>query len=184
MKGHSEDVTLTSHCTSEEQWPGHSCPLEETEAVTSCELPTPSTCLITKLLSRDVPHLWGVVWGWWLQAFKVRLYLGSHHFLKMLSKRAFWVFLRVKESLRESILNTNVHAKANYIHKKLSKESHRLSCFKLGFQTVCIWGLKVRYRCNWVVGGALLGDRHPRTSGLPTVNPEGMMQATGHLLPD
>lgn len=86
-----------------------------------------------------------VVWGWWLQTFKVR----SHHFLKMLSKRAFWVFSRVKESLCESVLNTKVHAKANYIHKKLLKDSHRLSCFKLGFQTVCIWGLKVRYRCNW-----------------------------------
>lgn len=92
------------------------------------------------------------MWGWWLQTIcKVRLYLGSH-FLKMLSKMAFWVFSRVKESLRESILNTKVHAKTNYIHKQLLKDSHRSSCFKLGFQTVCVWGLKVRYRCrgyNW-----------------------------------
>lgn len=61
---------------------------------------------------------------------------------------AFWVFSRVKESLRESILNTKVHAKTNYIHKQLLKDSHRSSCFKLGFQTVCVWGLKVRYRCR------------------------------------
>lgn len=61
MKGSSQEVTIASHRTSEEQWPGYSYPLEETGVVTSCELPTSSICLITKLYLESYSTLRGGV---------------------------------------------------------------------------------------------------------------------------
>lgn len=80
MKGSSQEVTIASHRTSEEQWPGYSYPLEETGVVTSCELPTSSICLITKLLSRVVLHLAG-----WCGDDDFRLYARSDYVWEVIS---------------------------------------------------------------------------------------------------
>lgn len=144
-------------CTSEVQQPGCSCALEDW-SITSRGLPTPSICVITELLylvtdqwqESPTPLLGGGGERWFQTICKVREpYLRSHHFLKMLSKRAFWVFLRVKESLRESILNTKVHTKANYIHnfKKVAKYPAVLFAFGgwrarsscQGLWQSCVW---------------------------------------------
>ena len=60
------------------------------------------------------------------------------------------MFLRVKESLRESILNTKVHTKANYIHN-FKKGSQISSCF------ICIWGLEGQIQLSGAVTKLCVG---------------------------
>lgn len=109
---------------------------------------------------------------WFQTICKVREpYLRSHHFLKMLSKRAFWVFLRVKESLRESILNTKVHTKANYIHnfKKVAKYPAVLFAFGGWRARSSCQGLW--QSCVWVGGRACSWRWTPKSSWVAHCGP-------------